>query len=59
MKKYFDLKENNFFTCLKLTESTNLMFSKMKSAFPNLIITETTPDRFHESVLFSLRTSLK
>ncbi|CAD8046567.1 unnamed protein product [Paramecium primaurelia] len=59
MKKYFELKVNNFFTCLKLTENTNLMFNKMKSAFPSLIITKTTPDSFHESVLFSLRTSLK
>lgn len=59
MRQYLNLKQNSFFTCFKITENTNKMFQKMKSAFPNLIITETTPDRFHESVLFSLKKSAK
>ena len=59
MSRYYNLKSKNFFTCLKITNNTDIMFSKMKNAFPDLIVTITTPEKFHEFVLFSLKTSVE
>ncbi|CAD8212235.1 unnamed protein product [Paramecium octaurelia] len=59
MQKYFQLKKNNFFTCYKITDATDLMFKKMQIAFPTLKITASTPDDFKQQVLFSLQQSLQ
>ncbi|CAD8050568.1 unnamed protein product [Paramecium sonneborni] len=59
MQRYHALKAKNFFTCFRICDKTDIMFTKMKTGFPSLIITETTLNNFSESVLFSLKTSLQ
>lgn len=39
MHKYEKIKKKSFFTCFKITDTTDIMFEKMKDGFKNLSIT--------------------
>ncbi|CAD8064174.1 unnamed protein product [Paramecium sonneborni] len=58
--RYKNIKKNNFLCCVKINETTNKMFDKMKLAFPLITITtKKQPKELSELVQFTLHQSLK
>jgi hypothetical protein len=38
MRKFKEIKTKSFFNCIKINDTTDLMFDIMKSVFPDLMI---------------------
>ncbi|CAD8068093.1 unnamed protein product [Paramecium sonneborni] len=60
LEKYKDIKKKNFLCCVKISDTTDIMFKKMKEAFPFITITvKKQPKELSELVKFTLHQSLK
>ncbi|CAD8122205.1 unnamed protein product [Paramecium sonneborni] len=59
LEKYKQIKQNNFLCCIKINNKTDIMFQKMKTVFPLIIITtEKKPEDLSDLVSFTLSHSV-